>query len=125
VLRVAASTARALPRARRLAHWAVAACILATAIAPDVPLAWAADIYEVVQKNRMFRMKELEIARGEVLRFINADEFLHQIYVKSSDFSFESDEQAPGKNIEIKFPAGTFEVRCRIHPKMLLVVHAK
>ena len=115
----------ASPRARRLAEGAVAACILAAAIAPNVPLAWAADIYEVVQKNRMFQMKDLEIARGEMVRFINQDEFLHQIYVKSPDFSFESDEQAPGRNIDIKFPAGTFEVRCRIHPKMLLVVHAK
>jgi len=122
---VAQITARASPCARRCAHGAVAACILAAAIAPDVPLAWAADIYEVVQKNRMFHVKELEIARGEVVRFINQDEFLHQIYVKSPNFSFESDEQAPGKNIEIKFPAGTFEVRCRIHPKMLLLVHAK
>lgn len=119
-----AITTRASPQARRRAHRAVAACLLAAAIAPEVPLAWAADVYEIVQKNRMFDMKELEVARGEVVRFINADEFLHQIYVKSPSFSFESDEQAPGKTIDIKFPAGTFEVRCRIHPKMLLLVHA-
>lgn len=117
-------TARPSPQARRLARGAVAACMLAAAIAPEVPLAWAADVYEVVQKNRTFSMKELEVARGKVVRFINADEFLHQIYVKSPGFSFESDEQMPGKAIDVKFPTGTFEVRCRIHPKMLLLVHA-
>jgi plastocyanin len=103
----------------------VAGFLMLAAVATGATLAVAADLFEVVQKNRMFQVKELEVARGEVVRFINADEFLHQIYVKSADFSFESDEQAPGKNIDVKFPAGTFEMRCRIHPKMLLVVHAK
>lgn len=110
---------------RRRAGWVLAACLALAATARETPFAWAAEIYEIVQKNRMFHTKEIEIARGEVVRFINADAFLHQIYVKSPDFSFESDEQAPGKNIDVKFPAGTFEVRCRIHPKMLLVVRAK
>jgi plastocyanin len=103
----------------------VAGFLMLAAVATGATLAVAADLFEVVQKNRMFQVKELEVARGEVVRFINADEFLHQLYVKSADFSFESDEQAPGKNIDVKFPAGTFEMRCRIHPKMLLVVHAK
>lgn len=110
---------------RRRTGWVLAACLALAATTRETPVAWAAEIYEIVQKNRMFHTKEIDIARGAVVRFINADAFLHQIYVKSPDFSFESDEQAPGKNIDVKFPAGTFEVRCRIHPKMLLVVHAK
>jgi plastocyanin len=121
---VTAPLGRALRCTRRHARWVVPACLVLAA-APEIPFAWAAEIYEIVQKNRMFHTKEIEVTHSDVLRFINADEFLHQIYVKSPDFSFESDEQPPGKNIDIKFPAGTFEVRCRIHPKMLLVVHAK
>jgi plastocyanin len=109
----------------RLARWRIAACLALAAAAPGAMLAWAAETHEIVQKNRMFQAREIEVARGDVVRFTNADEFLHQIYVKSPDFSFESDEQVPGKTIDLKFPAGTFEVRCRIHPKMLLVVHAK
>ncbi|HEV2547885.1 MAG TPA: hypothetical protein VGU20_11135 [Stellaceae bacterium] len=119
------ATIAARPSPPRRARGAITVGVLAAALAPHLPLAWAADLLEVVQKNRAFHVRELEVARGEIVRFINADEFLHQIYVKSPDFSFESDEQAPGKNIDVKFPAGTFEVRCRIHPKMLLVVHAK
>ena len=119
------ATGRASPIVRHLRRWTIAACLALAAAAPQAPFAWAVEIVEIVQKNRMFQMKEIEVERGEVVRFINADEFLHQIYVKSPDFTFESDEQAPGKNIDVKFPAGMFEVRCRIHPKMLLVVHAK
>lgn len=107
----------------RLMRSAIAAfLVIAT---PGAVLAVAGKIHEVVQKNRMFQVKELTIIHGELVRFINADEFLHQIYVKSPDFSFDSDEQVPGKAIDVKFPAGVFEVRCRIHPKMLLVVHAE
>jgi len=122
---MARASANASRSARRPARVAIAAGLVIAAATPQSPFAWAAEIFEIVQKNRMFETKEIEVARGDVVRFINADEFLHQIYVKSPDFSFESDEQAPGKNIDVKFPAGMFEVRCRIHPKMLLVVRAK
>jgi plastocyanin len=37
--------------------------------------------------------------------------------------SFDSDEQPPGQNVSVTFPAsGIFEVRCHIHPKMSLIV---
>jgi plastocyanin len=121
---MAAGSAIASRPAKPFARSAIAAALVVAAAAQS-PFAWAAEMFEIVQKNRMFQTKEIEVARGDVVRFINADEFLHQIYVKSPDFSFESDEQAPGKNIDVKFPPGMFEVRCRIHPKMLLVVHAK
>jgi plastocyanin len=43
--------------------------------------------------------------------------------VRASAFSFVSNEQEPGRNVDVRFPvAGTFEVRCEIHPRMLLTV---
>jgi plastocyanin len=40
--------------------------------------------------------------------------------------NLDSDEKAPGETLEVRFPtAGTFDVRCHIHPKMHLVVHVK
>jgi plastocyanin len=40
--------------------------------------------------------------------------------------SFDSDEQSPGQTIQVNFPrAGTFPVRCHIHPKMLVIVHVE
>lgn len=85
----------------------------------------AADI-RVVQKGRAFDRKEITIARGDVLHFLNADEFIHQIYVESKDFNFDSAESEPGDTINLRFKTpGTFEVHCHIHPKMRLVVTVK
>jgi plastocyanin len=76
----------------------------------------------IVQKGRRFNPGEITIRRGESLTFTNNDEFIHQIYVTGL---FDSDERVPGQTLVENFPqAGTFEVRCHIHPKMKLVVHA-
>ena len=85
--------------------------------------AWASQTVRITQKGRAFAVKAVAIARGDTLQFTNEDEFLHQIYVKSSGMSFDSNEQSPGETISVRFPeAGTFDVRCHIHPTMLLVV---
>jgi plastocyanin len=75
----------------------------------------------VIQKGRRFMPAEVTLRRGENLTVTNNDEFIHQIY---SDGLFDTDERAPGQNIVENFArAGTFEVRCHIHPKMKLLVH--
>jgi plastocyanin len=85
-----------------------------------------AGIAMVSQKNRSFSLKNLQIMHGDHVKFLNEDTFTHQIFVHSPTMNYESDEQEPGTNVEIPFPtAGTFEVRCEIHPKMLLVVEVK
>jgi plastocyanin len=93
-----------------------------------VPLAaFAADAaHTIVQKGRRFNPGEVTIGRGESLTFTNDDEFIHQIYVESPDFSFDSDEKNPGELITETFTqSGTFQVRCHIHPKMRLMVHVR
>ncbi|WP_428489642.1 hypothetical protein [Rhodopila sp.] len=83
----------------------------------------AAGMVTVSQQNRAFTVDRLQLARGDTIRFSNDDKFRHQIYVESPSFTFESDEQAPGTAVDITFPqAGLFQVRCHIHPKMLLQV---
>jgi plastocyanin len=85
--------------------------------------AFAATIHTVSQKGRDFALREVVIAHGDSIRFTNEDEFLHQIYVDSKDITFDSAEQRPGQAIDVNFPqAGTFPVRCHIHPKMLISV---
>lgn len=80
----------------------------------------------VSQQNRAFRVLEVQVARGDTVRFSNDDAFLHQIFVQSPAMRFESEEQEPGQFVEVSFPAsGAFEVRCRIHPKMLLRVDVR
>jgi len=83
-------------------------------------IALAQSTHTIVQKGRRFSLPEITIHRGDSLTFTNADEFIHQMYV---DGLFDSDERLPGQNLTEGFPrAGTFEVRCHIHPKMKLVV---
>jgi plastocyanin len=87
---------------------------------------FAGESYRIAQQNRQFDVKEITILHGDTLLFTNEDPFLHQIFIKFDAVNFESEEQTPGETIEVKFPvAGTFEVHCHIHPKMLLVVKAK
>jgi plastocyanin len=86
----------------------------------------AGGIAAVFQVSRAFSLLNLQIQHGDVVRFSNNDKFLHQIYVDSAAFNFESAEQEPGSDVEVLFPnAGVFEVRCHIHPKMLLKVDAR
>lgn len=85
-------------------------------------LAWAGQTVVVTQEHRRFSVDTLIISRGDVVRFLNADEFLHQITVRSLGFSTPSGQE-PGQHVDVTFPtSGTFEVRCEIHPKMLMTV---
>jgi plastocyanin len=84
-----------------------------------VALAAAAQV--VSQKGRAFSVSEITVAVGETVTFVNEDDFVHQIYVSAPNFEFDSDEAPPGTSIPLKFTtAGTFSVRCHIHPKMAL-----
>ena len=86
-------------------------------------LAFPDDGHTIIQKGRRFSAAEVTIRRGESLTFTNNDEFIHQIFVAGL---FDSDERSPGQNLTESFPqAGTFEVRCHIHPKMKLMVTVK
>lgn len=88
----------------------------ATALAAD-------PAHTIAQKGRTFRPSEVTINRGETLTFTNEDSFIHQIYV---DGQFDSEEKAPGENLNETFPtAGTFQVRCHIHPTMRMTVRVK
>ena len=86
--------------------------------------AFAADAaHTIVQSGRTFRPGDVTINRGESLTFTNNDEFIHQVYAEGQ---FDSEEKSPGENLTESFTqAGTFQVRCHIHPKMKLTVHVK
>ncbi|MDQ2801275.1 MAG: cupredoxin domain-containing protein [Pseudomonadota bacterium] len=85
--------------------------------------AFAAGPVTVEQQDRMFQPRELHVQRGDSVRFTNNDPFVHQIYVTSDAFQYESGLQEPGSTKEIAFTTrGTFQVRCAIHPRMALNV---
>ena len=100
--------------------------ILAALVLVLAPAALAETNRTVVQSGRAFHPGEIAIARGDTLTFSNRDEFIHQIYVSADAMHFDSDEQPPGQTVVVKFPvAGTFAVRCHIHPKMNLTVQVR
>src|SRR4051812_16796555 len=77
----------------------------------------------VTQKSRAFRPTDVTITKGEGVTFTNDDSYIHQIYV---DGLFDSEEKGPGENLNETFPrAGTFLVRCHIHPTMRMTVHVR
>lgn len=99
-----------------------ATLLLALAAAP-FSLALAAAPMVVNQVGRAFSVRDIRIQRGSFIRFSNIDEFIHQVYVRSPLFTFASAEQERGQDVDVQFPtAGRFEVRCEIHPRMLLTV---
>jgi len=111
-------------RARRpiaIAFLAGALTALGTAVVMAVPE------YTVSQKGREFHPGEMTIKRGETIKIVNDDaDLLHHAYIDSPTFSFDSGDQTPGAVTPIVFSvAGTFNVLCAIHPKMLLVVHVR
>jgi plastocyanin len=109
-----------MPVRANLAPWTVFTVALLTGVAA------AANVSLVSQNGRKFSLDALQIMGGDVVRFTNDDKFVHQIYVASPSLSYESNEQPPGTNVEISFStAGTFDVRCHIHPKMLLKVDVR
>ncbi len=100
---------------------AVTACVL---FAWD---AFAAARMLVSQRERIFHPNQMEIRRGDTVQVQNDDgELIHHAYVATDTFNFNSGEQMPGSITNIRFTeAGTFTIRCRIHPKMALVVTVK
>jgi plastocyanin len=88
--------------------------------------AFADDDRMIVQKGRTFLPRTIEAVKGDTLKFNNEDEFIHQIYITSDELNFDSAEQPPGQFVTVRLTAaGTFPVRCHIHPKMLLRVTVK
>jgi plastocyanin len=117
------SAADESPGRRRRKSWREGGFVALLALALLAGAAIAAELHRVSQKGRAFSIPAIEIAAGDTIRFANEDDFLHQIYVRSDRFSFESAEQPPGEVVDLRFPvAGTFAVQCEIHPKMHLDV---
>lgn len=81
----------------------------------------------VSQKDRVFHPKEAEVRVGDSVVFVNDDgELLHHVYSRAPSFFFDIGEQPAGTRVPVRFPRrGTFEVRCDIHPRMLLRVTVK
>ena len=107
-------------------HARIPALLALVLVSSAALAALAANRVVVTQRARAFDTGSVQLNRGDTLSFNNEDKFVHQIYIDSSTFNFESDEQPPGTNVDVAFSKpGAFEVRCHIHPKMLLHVDVR
>ncbi|MCV2885703.1 plastocyanin/azurin family copper-binding protein [Aestuariibacter sp. AA17] len=91
--------------------------VSATAIAKTV---------EVAQKDKEFTVAEVEINKGDVVRFVNEDPFFHNVYSLSDTKLFDLGSFPKGEYRDVTFDqAGTVEVECAIHPAMKMKVIVK
>ena len=84
----------------------------------------AADpVVAVSQRDRQFTTASVVVPLNGILQVENDDEFVHQIYINAPTLTYESDEQEPGRTVDVHLTKpGMFEVRCHIHPRMLLQI---
>jgi plastocyanin len=79
----------------------------------------------VVQKEKNFSVAGLSLRAGDTILFKNDDPVVHNIFAKSDVKTFNV-TQNPGEETPISVDAaGSFVVRCAIHPKMKLSVRVE
>ena len=89
-----------------------------------VTFAAASTSHTVSEKGKVFGPNKLEIAKGDTVSFVNDDKIKHNVMIRT--MKFNSGLQAPGDTTDVTFDkAGTFKVRCAIHPKMKMSITVK
>ncbi len=84
------------------------------------------ETHEVAQKNKQFSVKALEVKVGDKVKFVNQDDFFHNIFSLSDTKFFDLGSFPKGEFKEVTFEqAGLVEVECAIHPEMFMKVHVK
>lgn len=75
----------------------------------------------VSQKEKTFAPGTVTVKKGQSVTFSNDDSVAHNVFSKGAKFNLKI--QAPGEKKSFSFDEpGTHEVRCAIHPKMILKV---
>lgn len=86
----------------------------------------AAETFEVGQKDKQFTIKTLEVKVGDTVKFVNHDNFFHNVFSLSDAKFFDLGSFPKGDFKEVVFDApGTIEVECAIHPEMLMKIDVK
>jgi len=97
--------------------------ILTAALLLVPTFSYAADT-TVTQSHTTFDVDEAKIKAGDNIIFSNKDDVTHNIQVVDPDDNLDDKGlQKPGQDIKASFAkAGTYKVRCAIHPKMKMTV---
>lgn len=85
-----------------------------------------ADTVEVGQKDKKFTKTSIEIKVGDTVKFINEDEFFHNVFSLSDAKFFDLGSFPKGEFKEVSFDTpGKIEVECAIHPEMKMTIDVK
>lgn len=77
----------------------------------------------IVQRDKAFDARRIDIAAGESLDFVNDDLRPHNIRIADPKLAFDGGVQRPGETVLVRFTdPGTYHVVCGIHPAMKLDV---
>jgi plastocyanin len=77
----------------------------------------------VAQREIIFVPERIDVKVGSTVVFVNEDRFGHNVYSETPGADFDIGRHPAGQRTPVVFRrTGTFEVRCRIHPKMRLEV---
>lgn len=80
-------------------------------------------IHEIIQKKRSFGAATLSAKMGDSLIFVNGDPYAHNVYSIQPKGWLDLGIQEEGDRGTVILNArGTFDIRCRIHPKMRVMV---
>jgi plastocyanin len=105
------------PRAKAL-------IIAGTGLAVLAPLAVGAAVTDIDQLGIRFAVDAVTVAAGDIIRYHNRDDVTHNLHV--IDQAGDDEDEGLQKSqvvVEKKFDkAGSFVVRCSIHPRMKMTV---
>lgn len=77
----------------------------------------------ISQKDKAFTPTTISIHAGQTIEILNDDNTVHNAFCSAGSFKYNAGPQQPGTSSKVCFTtAGTYQVRCAIHPKMLLTV---
>jgi plastocyanin len=79
--------------------------------------------FVVGQKNKEFTEKALTIKVGDSIKFLNEDDFFHNVFSLSEVKTFDLGSFPKGQSKSVIFDKpGKIEVECAIHPNMHMTV---
>ncbi len=83
-----------------------------------------AESLNISQIDKKFDPETVTAKVGDTIVFVNDDKVAHNILI--SKIRYNSGLQKPGQSAELALDeAGTFKVRCGIHPKMKMTLEVK
>src|SRR3954447_22585621 len=79
--------------------------------------------FEVRQSDRLFAPSRIVVGMGSVVHFANDETYVHHAFVDTPHFKADTGDIPPGERRHISFTqAGTYTIRCAIHPQMKVIV---